>query len=870
MTRPALLLLCLLVAPGPAWAIEASTPSAELPVDAPAAALAEPPPAASPQAMTPPRALTPPLVPYPDGAPAITEPVVVQVLLLIDADGSVPRVELLTPGVPVFDEAVLAAAAGFRFEPARADGIAVPVQLSFTHTFLPPPPPPATVADGPARTAALRGRLAEKGTRAPVLGATVAAELSGLHYTADADERGRFRLELPAGAARVTVHVPGYRPFLQTEELVAGEELAVSYYVERERYDPYEIVIVGEERREELSRITLRGAELKQVPGTFGDPFRVVQALPGVASVISLLPYVVVRGASPASTGYLIDGTRVPALYHLLAGPSVIHPEFIDEVQFYPGGAPVLYGGYTGGIIDGRTRRARPDEELIDVDLNLLQAGGLVRRPVEWLGSTVTVAARYGYPGFVMALATDEASLSYWDYQFRLDRGDARNGLTLFAFGSRDVLETLAPTADPTAADPELAPSLILGFHRLDLRLNRGSGALDAEYRLVTGYDETQSSGADLGTFVLEPSTRWRVRLHESLVLVAGLVGSFHDTTQGDTTTGSEGPSSETDLTLFTEDLSRQYGAAALTELLWRPTPRWLVRPGVRADLRNDGNTTTRSADPRLGVRYRLLTRELAELPADLDASGVWLKGGIGMYHQPPRFFLPLPGFDVMPLEYGLLSAIQSSLGVEVPLERGFGLDVQGFFHWMDPVVFDAAFNAANVNKVANTTLVPTSTTPEPGAVQEALDQLIVPNRGRAFGLETLLRREAHNGLYGWLSYTLSLSEREREGAWVPYDYDRTHLVNLVFGVPLTRSWDFGGRLQYQSGKPGTTTSGYNTARTDGYVRFDVRVDKRAVWNDWLLDFYVDLTNVALFPEEVAPGSTLRYVLPTVGVRGRL
>ena len=103
----------------------------------------------------------------------------------------------------------------------------------------------------------------------------------------------------------------------------------------------------------------------------------------------------------------------------------------------------------------------------------------------------------------------------------------------------------------------------------------------------------------------------------------------------------------------------------------------------------------------------------------------------------------------------------------------------------------------------------------------------------------------------------------------MPYDFDRTHLVNVVAGLPLRRNWDLGLRLQYQSGKPATTTDGYNTARTAGYVRFDVRVDKRAVWRSWLLDFYVDITNIALLPEEVTPGTTIRYVLPTVGLRGR-
>ena len=106
--------------------------------------------------------------------------------------------------------------------------------------------------------------------------------------------------------------------------------------------------------------------------------------------------------------------------------------------------------------------------------------------------------------------------------------------------------------------------------------------------------------------------------------------------------------------------------------------------------------------------------------------------------------------------------------------------------------------------------------------------------------------------------------------SWLPRSYDRTHLLNLVVGVPLRRNWDLGMRAQYESGEPATTTYGYNTARNEGYLRFDVRVDKRAVYRSWLLDFYVDITNVALLPEQVTPGQTIRYVFPTVGLRARI
>jgi hypothetical protein len=294
-----------------------------------------------------------------------------------------------------------------------------------------------------------------------------------------------------------------------------------------------------------------------------------------------------------------------------------------------------------------------------------------------------------------------------------------------------------------------------------------------------------------------------------------------------------------------------------------------LIRPGVRTDIYYDRNTTKTGVDPRLTLRYKLITRDLAGVPADSDDSAVWLKAAVGLYHQPPRFVLPLPGLDTMPLKYGLLQSIQSSLGAEIPLSQHFSASVEGYFAYMDPTIFDLTVNAQTLNTAGNTGVISGSTPSSQTTAQDVLDRLQQPHTGRAYGLETLIRRQAKSGLYGWLSYTLSHSERYKDGAWAPYDFDRTHLVNLVAGLLLPRNWDVGVRLQYQSGKPATTTYGYNTARTNGYDRVDIRVDKRAVYRGWLLDFYVDIINAALLPEEVSPGRTIRYVLPTVGLRAR-
>jgi len=44
--------------------------------------------------------------------------------------------------------------------------------------------------------------------------------------------------------------------------------------------------------------------------------------------------------------------------------------------------------------------------------------------------------------------------------------------------------------------------------------------------------------------------------------------------------------------------------------------------------------------------------------------------------------------------------------------------------------------------------------------------------------------------------------------------------------------------------------------------RVDLRVDKRAIYRGWMLDFYIDLLNAALLPRKSRPAN-IRYVLPT-------
>src|SRR5205823_6312709 len=60
---------------------------------------------------------------------------------------------------------------------------------------------------------------------------------------------------------------------------------------------------------------TFTRAEIRQLPGAFGDPFRAIEAMPGVTPIVSGVPFFYVRGAPPGNVGYFFDGVRVPYLY---------------------------------------------------------------------------------------------------------------------------------------------------------------------------------------------------------------------------------------------------------------------------------------------------------------------------------------------------------------------------------------------------------------------------------------------------------------------------------------------------------------------------------------------------------------------------
>jgi hypothetical protein len=687
------------------------------------------------------------------------------------------------------------------------------------------------------------GQLFARGSRDPIGGATIVVD--GL-VLAETDAEGRFALVLSPGRRILQIQHPGYQPltrFVQAGPGMATLELRLSA---AEGATPrYETVIRAAAEQEQGPKRTLSRTEITKTAGSFGDPFRVIESLPGVATMMWPLPIYAVRGANPGNTGYYIDGVRVPALFHFALGPAVIHPYFLESLDFYSGGYPARHGRYVSGIISAATAAPPADRVRGSIDLRLFDAGGLVSSPIDEGRGTVAVAARYAYPAGLVTALVEEVRFHYWDYQARIDHQLGPGRLTLNAMGSYDLLAERAerisrgPDGEITV-QPAGEEALRLLFHRLDVRWRGTAGGGRLSAGLALGLDRTEvpfSSDNQVAARArsLTPRVSYQRTLRPQLELETGLDGEL---TRFDGLLARPLPMVRL-ASLATSRVSALLGAHG--SLVYRLHDRLVVSPGLRLDFFKDGPGTAFDLGPRLSLRLRA-------------AESVWLKVSGGRASQLPSFPFQLPGIESGGLDrHGLQTAWQGGLGVEAAV-RGIEVDATSF-----------------VQRYVLTDIR------DPEFGDPLLDDFLIRRDGLSYGLELMLRRPPGEPLYGWLAYTLSRSLRAFEGGVVgPSDWDQRHVLNLVLGYRWGRT-TLGGRFHLHTGRlvQLRNVSPLEMSRLPAFHQLDLRIERRFIHDRWVLDAYLELVNATLTRQVVSlyvdqhgvQEDGFRIVLPSLGLR---
>jgi hypothetical protein len=589
-----------------------------------------------------------------------------------------------------------------------------------------------------------------------------------------------------------------------------------------------------------------RARDARDVPGTFGDAFQSIAALPGISPMASGLPYFYVRGAPPADTGYFVDGVPVPTLFHIGPGSSVLPQALVNRVDFFPGAAPARYGRFAGGIIASETS-APTGVAHGEAGVRLFDASVFAEAPI---GDTsdLVVAGRYGYPNLLLSIFAPNLSLHFGDYTVRwTQRLSDVDRITLFVLGAYDREQDSTLNLVPIDSQ----------FHRVDLRYDRtwSTGSL----RLATtfGYDRTAGNVPESpAEVVTSTSERVRLELRQRLGQAAELsagadanaihyafgVGGFDSTAA-----------------VGTEPAGDEVVLGAYADLTLHVAPGVDVAPGVRVDEYRPSSGLAGS--PAFAVDPKLVAR------IALSRAVTWIST-LGLAHQEASFVLPVPGLRVVS-SAGLQAVYSMAHGAEVSLPAEIKARLTGFLN-ADRHVSDfvascgALLDCSSISDVDGTT----------------------------YGLELLVERALTHHLGGWLSYTVSRAPRVAEGQSYLSPFDRTHVLNAVLHYDFGRGFGAGIRGTYYSGRPDTPVfplvgatpiekpipGGFTQYRLPAYGRADFRVDKRWDFGQgrWLtgvveffdatltkeaVDFDCNFTRHTCTPAYVGP-----IALPSIGL----
>ncbi|MEZ4221975.1 MAG: TonB-dependent receptor [Polyangiaceae bacterium] len=598
-----------------------------------------------------------------------------------------------------------------------------------------------------------------------------------------------------------------------------------------------EVTVEGERPPPEAKSFTR--AEVRQLPGAFGDPFRAIEALPGVTPIASGVPFFYVRGAPPGNVGYFLDGVRVPYLFHIGLGPSIVHPALVQKVDLHPGGYPARFGRFAGGIVTGETTEPRNDLHG-EGNLRVFDVGAMVETGFADGRGTALVGGRYSYSAAILSLVAEDVTLDYRDFQARVSYDvTPRDRVSVFSFGSYDLLgETRNGVLD-----------ILFGseFYRVDARYDHWFGRASRMRTAVTwGWEQTRVAQQRNAKSTMLGS---RVEVVHALDEKSALRGGADVTLDSYGSTelkydDPDDPEVQKRNALFPE--RKDLALGGYLEATLRVAPEVELSPGLRLDLYSSVGAASIGVDPRVAARF-FVTDSFRIVHA------------YGISHQPPSFVVPIPGLKPGTLRGGLQRAFQTSAGVEADLPEDFTGSIT-LFH-------NAFFNMTDALSVSS------------GEFDLFADQRAL---GSSVGVELLLRRRLTKRLGGFVSYTLSRSMRSVGRETFPSAFDRTHVANGVVSYDLGRKWRGGTRLVVYSGVPKTTpTSGLivdprprHPDRSPAFYRVDLRVEKRwrvgeRGWMAGVLEVLNATLNTETFAsstgsnEEVGP-----VTIPSLGLEG--
>jgi hypothetical protein len=705
----------------------------------------------------------------------------------------------------------------------------------------------ATVAAQP-HPSGVTGKVIDARTGQPLAGALVRLEHQAVFVETSDD--GSFRLTPPAGTHRLIVTLIGYAELRRDIVVADGQSLDVSVALSEGAGQHEERVVVNgampNDAEAAPAGALLHGRDLQALRGVMlDDPLRAVQSLPAATSTDDFHSEFAVRGSGFRHVNLAIDGIPSPYLIHGIHGVSdggsiaMVNSEALGTASLLPGSYPQRIGRRLGAQVDLATRDGSRDRFSGRTGLSGTSASVMLEGPLRSGRGAWLASARRSYLDYLLARIDPDGSVG-----FGFSDGLAKATLDLNPRHQLQVLTVIGRSVfdesqDELADNDEALAKRRAWLSALTWRYTPGSRVAISQRLYATGmnYDNVNRDDALLDGG-LERVIGWRTDAALSLgrrwlAEVGGEVQ--HLASRGERHRTLDGFSTPVTLANYRASSEAAAAYAQLTANVGAVT----LTPGARVDYWRATDLT--AASPWITGEWRL-------------SSKTRLRGGAGLYRQLPE----LSHLNGLHANDRLVD--ERAVHADVSVVQSLPLAVQVQVSWFARDERDVLRVDGEPRRLGDGSLTP-------GRGDAPWENRL---SGRARGIEAVIRRDAPDGVSGWIAYAYS-RHRYTDGVrseqfWS--DYDQRHTLSAYVSARVSNRTSVGAKLRYGSNypitgyiaadpNPATTPPLFggmrplflalseqrNTLRLPSYLRLDLRADRTATIAGRRVTFFAEVVN---------------------------
>lgn len=626
-----------------------------------------------------------------------------------------------------------------------------------------------------------------------------------------ANEYGFYSLSLPEGNYTLVISYPGYQDFEQKinvdQNIKLDLPLLPSESVEK-TID--EVVITGIKKDKNLTSAQM-GAEtlsiknIEKLPVLFGekDVMKTIQLLPGIKSNGEGSSGFSVRGGATDQNLILLDEAPVYNASHLLGFFSTFNSDALKDASIIKGNSPAQYGGRLSSVLDVKMKDGNNKDYNINGGIGLISSRLSVEGPIQKEKSSFIVSGRRTYADLFLKANKDYKDNKLYFYDLNLKANyqiNENNRIYLSGYFGRDVLGL----GDTFNTD--------WGNTTATLRWNSiiSSKLFSNTSFIYSNYDYKISLKNDDTVFDLNSKIRdWNLK--QDFTWFAGNKHSVRFGLQSIYHTLTPSSASGTTVSSFARNPRYSWENAVYINDDYKATEKLTINYGARLSMFSvlGGDTfntyengvltdskflekgkfgkTYVNIEPRISANYRIN-----------EVSSV--KGGYSRNTQ--NLHLLSNSNSGNPTDQWIGSSYTVKPEIADQISLGYSRNFNNNNYELNAEVYYK--DMKNQIDFKNGAQIGFDT----GADVES--ELLF-GKGRAYGLELIAKKKSGK-LTGWISYTLSKTERKINGInnseWYNARMDKTHDLSVVATYQLNPKWSFSGLFVYSTGNAVTFPTG--------------------------------------------------------------